>query len=157
MKLIYALLIMLTCTQLFACGKDGNMPPATNPTDTTTIPDTDTTKMKITIGSAVFTASFSNNATARAFRARLPLTINMADLNANEKHFDLPNSLPANSSNPGTIQVGDVMLYGSNTLVLFYKSFSTQYSYTRIGRIDNTSGLTAALGSGNVMVKFELE
>jgi hypothetical protein len=156
MKIMYALLIMLTCTHLFACSKDGNAQPETNTIDTPTIPNTDTTKMKITIGSTVFTATFSNNATAAAFRARLPLTIPMADLNANEKHVDLSNSLPANSANPGTIQVGDLMLYGSNTLVLFYKSFTTQYSYTRIGRIDDVSGLTAALGSGNVTVTFAL-
>jgi hypothetical protein len=69
----------------------------------------------------------------------------------------LPNNLPGNASNPGTIQAGDLMLYGSNTLVLFYKSFSTAYSYTRLARIDNPSGLVAALGSGNVTVRFELQ
>jgi hypothetical protein len=81
----------------------------------------------------------------------------MRELNGNEKYFDLPNNLPANASNPGTIQTGDLMLYGSNTVALFYKSFSTPYSYTRLGRIDNISGLTAALGSGNITVTFELE
>jgi hypothetical protein len=81
----------------------------------------------------------------------------MSDLNANEKYFDLPANLPANASNPGTIQTGDLMLYGLNTLVLFYQSFSTAYNYTPIGRIDNASGLTTALGSGNVTVKFELQ
>jgi hypothetical protein len=81
------------------------------------------------------------------------MTINMSDLNANEKYFDLPNSLPANASNTGTIQPGDLMLYGSNTLVLFYKSFSTSYNYTRLARIDNPSGLAAALGSGNANSK----
>jgi hypothetical protein len=77
-------------------------------------------------------------------------------LNGNEKYFDLEGSLPANASNPGTIKSGDLMLYGSGTLVLFYKSFSTSYSYTRIGHIDDTNGLAAALGSGSVVVNLEL-
>ena len=80
----------------------------------------------------------------------------MHDLNSNEKYFDFANGLPTNASNPGTIQNGDLMLYGSRTLVLFYKSFPTSYSYTKLGRIENTSGLSAALGSGTVSVTFEL-
>ena len=85
------------------------------------------------------------------------MTLEMIELNDNEKYVRLPSSLPANASNPGTIQAGDLMLYGSNTLVLFYESFSTSYTYTKIGRIDDASGLAAALGTGNVKVSFELE
>ena len=114
-------------------------------------------KLKITIGTTAFTATLYNNPMVTAFKTRLPMTINMSDLNANEKFFDLPANLPANASNPGTIQTGDLMLYGSNTLVLFYKSFATSYSYTPMGRIDNVTGLTTALDSGNVTVKFELQ
>ena len=114
-------------------------------------------KMKITIGTSTFTASLNNNATATAFKGLLPLTINMSDLNNNEKYFDFANGLPTNAANPGNIQTGDLMLYGNKTLVLFYKSFPTSYSYTRIGRIDDIAGLTAALGSGNVTVTFALQ
>lgn len=144
----------LICIQLFACSKNNEVEQTQNSNDTS---NTDIKKMKITIGSAVFTATLNNNATAKAFKARLPMTINMTELNGNEKYFDLLNALPANASNPGTIQTGDLMLYGSNTLVLFYKNFSTSYNYTRLARIDNPSGLANVLGSGNITVKFELE
>ena len=127
---------------------------------TSSINDTSNTgsmKLKITVGSNTFNATVYNNATATAFKAKLPLTINMKELNGNEKYFDLPNNLPANASNPVTIQTGDLMLYGSNTLVLFYKSFSTSYNYTRLARIDNPSGLATALGADNKTIKFEIE
>ncbi|HLW62336.1 MAG TPA: cyclophilin-like fold protein [Flavobacterium sp.] len=114
-------------------------------------------KLKITVNNTTFTATLQNNETAKAFKDLLPLTLNMAELNDNEKFTELPNNLPTNATNPGTIQNGDLMLYGSNTLVLFYKTFSTSYTYTKIGRIDNPDGLENALGSSNASVKFELE
>jgi len=114
-------------------------------------------KMKIKIGDSIFISTLYENATADAFKTKFPITINMLELNGNEKYTDIPSSLPTNASNPGTIQAGDLMLYGSSTLVLFYKTFSTSYTYTKLGRVDNVEGLVAALGSGNVKVTFELE
>jgi hypothetical protein len=114
-------------------------------------------EMKIKVGNGTFTATLYDNATATAFKSLLPLTVSMVELNGNEKYVDLPRSLPTNAANPGTIQNGDLMIYGSSTLVLFYKTFSTSYSYTKLGRIDNVNGLVAALGAGNVNVSFELE
>jgi len=153
MKPVITFLSCLICIQLFACcNKNNEMTSTPN-----NAPNADSVKIKITVGSNTFHASVYNNATATAFKAKLPLTITMTELNGNEKYFDLPDNLPANASNPGTIQAGDLMLYGANTLVLFYKSFSTSYNYTRLARIDNPSGLTDALGSGNITVKFEIE
>ena len=154
MKITIAFILSLLFIQLFACNKNNEIEQTNNPGNTS---NTDTAKMKITIGTTIFTATLYVNATAAAFKAKLPMTINMTELNGNEKYFDLPNALPANASNPGTIQNGDLMLYGSNTLVLFYKIFSTSYSYTKIGRIENPSGLATALGSGNATVTFEAD
>lgn len=113
-------------------------------------------KLKIKVGDKVFTATLLDNATSKAFVAQLPLTIKMNELNNNEKFAQLSKSLPINPSVPASIQSGDLMMYGSTTLVFFYKGFSTSYSYSKIGKIDDVTGLVAALGTGDVTVSFEL-
>lgn len=115
------------------------------------------TTIRIKVGNQTFTATLFDTEAANAFKALLPLTVNMKELNNNEKFYQLPQSLPVNASNPGTITKGDLMLWGSNTVVLFYQTFSTSYRYTKLGKIDNPTGLTQALGAGDVMVTFEME
>ncbi len=153
MKIISAFAMCLICLQIFACAKHIENDSTVNQNNTLY---TDSMKLKITIGNNIFIAAFYDNASVTAFRSLLPMTVNMTELNGNEKYFDLSNNLPANASNPGTIQAGDLMLYGSNTLVLFYKTFSTTYGYTKLGHIDNTMGLVGALSSGDVTITYEL-
>jgi hypothetical protein len=111
-------------------------------------------RMWMIVGERRFAITLTNNAAARAFAAQLPLTLNMADLNSNEKHAELPKALPVSASRPGTIRQGDLMLYGSSTLVVFYLSFNTTYAYTRLGRIDDAEGLAQALGQQAVRISF---
>lgn len=113
-------------------------------------------KIEIRTGSAVFRATLGDNATAAAFREMLPLTIEMDDVNRNEKYSLLGRNLPASAVKPGTIHTGDLMLWGSDGLVLFYKTFQTSYGYTPLGKIDNPAGLESALGPGTVTVSFIL-
>lgn len=113
--------------------------------------------MKITVGNRVFTATLEDNATAAAFKALFPLSLNMRDVNRNEKAFDLPSDLPTADANPRTIRNGDLMLWSSRTVVVFYKSFSTAYRYTRLGKIEDPQGLAEALGTGDATVIFELK
>ena len=112
-------------------------------------------KITIRIGDKAFTATLSDSATAAAFKKMLPLSLTMTELNGNEKFARLSASVPTQASTPSAIHTGDLMMYGSSTLVLFYKSFPTTYSYTHIGRVDEPAGLAVARGSGNVDVTFE--
>lgn len=110
----------------------------------------------IRIGDTSFSATLADNDAARAFAALLPLTIQMSELNGNEKYYYLDDSLPTETYRPGTIQAGDLMLYGSSCVVLFYETFSSGYNYTRLGRIDDPEGLDEAVGSGDVEVRLEM-
>ena len=108
--------------------------------------------MWMTVGERRFAVTLTDNAAARALAAQLPLTLNMSELNGNEKHADLRVALPATASRPGTIRNGDLMLYGTNTLVLFYVTFNSSYSYTRLGRVENPADLPQALGRHGVRI-----
>ena len=110
--------------------------------------------IEITIGSARFQAVLEENGTAAAFLRELPLTVEMRELNGNEKYADLATPLPTSAETPGTIRCGDLMLYGSSTVVLFYENFSSPYRYTVLGRVENPDGLQVALGRGNPTVTF---
>ena len=111
--------------------------------------------IRVQIGENVFTARLEDNATAKAFVAMLPLKLEMRDLNDNEKVIELSKKLPGEASNPGTIREGDLMIWSSRSLVIFYKTFPTSYSYFRVGRIEDTTGLAEAVGAGPVTVTFE--
>ena len=112
--------------------------------------------MTITINGQVFHATLYDTETVAALKEKMPLMLSMSELNGNEKYNYLPFSLPTNAGNPGQIHAGDLMLYGSDCLVLFYESFSTSYRYTPIGRINDPSGLADAVGGGGVQVTFTL-
>lgn len=106
--------------------------------------------LNIVINNDNYVLNLESNETVTKLLELLPLEVEMSELNDNEKYIYLDESLPTNSSNPKHINSGDVMLFGDNCLVIFYKSFDTSYSYTKIGHIDNLKDL----GSNNITVKI---
>lgn len=113
--------------------------------------------MNIQVGSVNFRVILYDNVSTRTLLEQMPLTLNMSELNGNEKYYYLQGSLPTASQRVGSINTGDLMLYGADCLVLFYESFSTSYSYTRLGYIEDASGLVDVLGSGSVQVTFRVD
>ena len=163
-------IVLLAAMILPGCGGDVEQPvpreteaPAETPEPAATMeqePDDEleaeeVNTMTITVGDHQFTVTLEDNAAAAALKDHLPLTLDMSELNGNEKYNYMPFSLPTEPYSPGSIQTGDVMLYGDSCLVVFYKSFSTGYSYTRLGHIDDPAGLQDALGTGGVQMTIE--
>lgn len=111
-------------------------------------------RMWMTIGERRFAITLADTEAARTFAAMLPLTLDMAELNGNEKKKELPSPLPTDASRPGTIRNGDLLLWGSRTIVVFYQTFESSYAYTRLGRVDDPSGLPQSLGRNDVRVVF---
>lgn len=111
--------------------------------------------IQIIVGNTTFTASLYDNEAAHALSAMLPLTLDMSELNGNEKYYYLDEDLPKEAGVPDEIRTGDLMLYGSSCLVLFYETISSSYSYTPLGKLDDPSGLAQAVGSSSVTVTFQ--
>lgn len=112
-------------------------------------------EITIEAGGQQFRASIYDNETTQVLMERLPMTLNMEELHGNEKFYYLDEELPTKAERIERIRTGDIMLFGSDCLVLFYDDFSTSYSYTRIGHIEDGEAFADALGEGTVEVSFE--
>jgi hypothetical protein len=109
-KTVLSLFLAFTFVSIFAyCDNDNDIPNNSNIENSGNTGNNNETmgsKIKIKIGTNTFSAILSDNTSANAFKAMLPMTINMGDLNSNEKHYDFSTSLPTNVYNPSTIQTG---------------------------------------------------
>lgn len=104
-----------------------------------------------------FPARLYRSKTAEELIKRFPLTLDMSDLNGNEKYNYFDFSLTQNNEAVGRVNKGDIMLYGDNCLVLFYDSFDTSYSYTTLGYIENPEETDYISGAENVTICFKLK
>jgi hypothetical protein len=135
--------LLLACT--FAGHADMNINPSLKESPMT---------VKMNIDDQQFEVILHDNPAAKAFVNTLPLQLGMEELNANEIFADLPHKLPSSPVRPGTIHAGDLMLYGTQTLVLFYASFESSYRYTPIGKVIHPENLPAMVDKKKIGVRF---
>lgn len=113
-------------------------------------------KINLIVNHKTFTATLNHNQTVNELISMFPMTLHMSDLHANEKYNYLSSSLTTNSNIPERIHAGDIKLFGNNCLVVFYDSFSTSYSYTDLGKVDDVDGFVSELGRGDISITFEI-
>ena len=147
-KIIYIILMSISLFIVVGCNSK-----STNNINNTEINSSKEVikSVKAIINGKEYTIDLEDNETANTFVSILPQEFDMNELNGNEKYTYLENALPTSSYSPKRINVGDVMLYGNNCLVVFYKSFDTSYSYTKIGHINNLPDL----GNENISIRIE--
>ena len=107
-------------------------------------------KMNVQIGGQTFTATMEDNQAVKELADMMkagPVTLQMDDFSGFEKVGSLGRNLTA-SNKQTTTTAGDIVLSNSSTIVMFYGSNS--WSYTRLGKIDDLTGWTDALGHGSV-------
>lgn len=110
--------------------------------------------MTVTVNGESYTAHFYDTEAADKFKSMLPVSYNMSELNGNEKYIYTDTTFPTSAEKVGNIKKGEIMLYGDDCIVLFYDSFTTPYSYTKIGYIENADGLENAVGKQDAQVSF---
>lgn len=147
--MLRALTISILTLSLFSCEKA----PVPAPAVQKETPTTESMEITITAAGKAFTATIEGSETGKAFIQRLPMTLEMSELNGNEKYC-YGVALPHNDSRYDRIEAGDIMLYSGDCVVLFYGP-AGGYNYTRIGKIEDITGLADVLGRGSVSVKFE--
>ena len=143
--------VVVTTVMMNNKGKEPNLLPEANQS----IDNEEMTmdKVYININNKKLGIDLENNSTTSALIKLLPLELSMNDLNGNEKYVYLNESLPTNTYSPKHIEAGDVMLFGDNCLVIFYESFDTSYSYSKIGHINNLP----SLDDGNISISIDGE
>lgn len=170
--LTFVLSLFLICS-LSGCGKnDANSIESNNPTTeepSITTPIEDTTQetsesdeimnktLVLKIGNTEVDVFWADNASVTALKelAKGGLTINMSNYGGFEQVGSLGTSITSADARI-TTSPGDIVLYSSNQIVIFYDS--NTWAYTKLGHINlSKSELTDLLSDGDVTITVTLK
>lgn len=158
MKKSFILLFILFLISLSSCGKSNSTPTQTTdePSTTITTPsddnsttkedETETMKLTLKIDGIEVDVIWADNDSVRALKnlAKDGLTINMSKYGGFEQVGSIGSTLPSADTRI-TTNPGDIVLYSSNQIVIFYES--NTWSYTKLGHINlSKSELVELLG-----------
>lgn len=171
-RLITIAIVLLIAFGLTACGTNETAPddragephtPAPIGENTTPTaspePGKEGSDMILLIGDTPVQVNWEDNRTVEALRdivASTPLTVSMSMYGGFEQVGPIGQSLPKDDRKI-TTEAGDIVLYSSNKIVVFYGS--NTWEYTKLGHISDktTQELAELLGNGNVSLTIRYE
>jgi hypothetical protein len=170
MKKFLTILFAIVLIVLTSCDKSNNssvQPTTDEPSTTITTPSDDnqitkedeTANMKLTlkINDIEVDVIWNDNDSVRALKnfAKEGLTINMSKYGGFEQVGSIGSTLPSSDTRI-TTNPGDIVLYSSSQIVIFYDS--NTWSYTKLGHINlSKSELTDLLGDEDVVISLGLK
>ena len=115
--------------------------------------------LRMMIGNTAVAVDWENNESVEALKALCenePLVIQMSMYGGFEQVGPIGSRLPSNDAQT-TTSAGDIVLYSSNQIVVFYGSNS--WAYTKLGHItdQDASGMAGLLSNGNVTITISME
>ena len=115
--------------------------------------------LRMMIGNTAVAVDWENNESVEALKAQCenePLVIQMSMYGGFEQVGFIGSRLPSNDAQT-TTSAGDIVLYSSNQIVVFYGSNS--WAYTKLGHItdQDASGMASLLSNGNVTITISME
>lgn len=117
--------------------------------------DEDMESLELIIGDSVQNVTWENNASVSALTnlAKDGLSISMHKYGGFEQVGSLGQTIPSSDSRI-TTSAGDIVLYSSNQIVIFYGS--NTWAYTKLGHINLTqSELTEMLGNSDITITLK--
>ena len=170
MKKVLILLLAITFITLVSCGKSNNssvQPTTDEPSTTITTPsddnsttkedETETMKLTLKIDDMEVDVIWSDNDSVKALKnlAKDGLTINMSKYGGFEQVGSIGSTFPSSDTRI-TTSPGDIVLYSSNQIVIFYDS--NTWSYTKLGHINlSKSELIDLLCDEDVVITLNLK
>ena len=171
MKRVLIVLLAIMLITMTSCGKSENsstQPTTDEPSTTITTPQDDKTiteekdetanlELTLKIHDIEVDVIWTDNDSVKALKnlAKDGLTINMSKYGGFEQVGSIGSTLPSSDTRI-TTNPGDIVLYSSNQIVLFYDS--NTWSYTKLGHINlSKSELTDLLGDEDVVITLNLK
>ncbi len=156
MKKVSKLLIGLIIINLFSCNKlnNSNLASTSDESINTTVEEDDNMELTLKIENFKVDVSWENNESVNELKnlAVDELIINMSRYGGFEQVGSLKTMITSSDTRITTIP-GDIMLYSSNQIVIFYGS--NTWEYTKLGHINlSKNELTNLLSNKDVSISL---